>query len=316
MYNQELPEDLTHEGNLMLNSLLNDLLEIMPGNITITRDQRLTVLNKNVSTIYSSQDIWDIWKECFSNADIAFLIAPETNNVLYQLTKLAEDCGCFVMGCSLKSVSITGSKIRTLEYLRKANIPCVPTSMNNSSVPESENGWVVKPDDGVGGGDCFHFTDRQSLLSHINTSINKKSSIIQPYISGMPASISLLCNEGQAAVLGCNQQLFEFIDGKGHLSGLIVNGLIEHEEDFDQLANRITQTIPGLWGYIGVDLMITDNGPLVLEINPRLTTAYAGLHNSLNYNALKWLFDMQCNNRIPQINKLDVTPVTVNLEFT
>lgn len=37
------------------------------------------------------------------------------------------------------------------------------------------------------------------------------------------------------------------------------------------------RTIPGLAGYFGVDLLLTDGGqPVIVEINPRLTTAYVG----------------------------------------
>jgi predicted ATP-grasp superfamily ATP-dependent carboligase len=35
--------------------------------------------------------------------------------------------------------------------------------------------------------------------------------------------------------------------------------------------------IPGLAGYVGIDLLLPDGGdPLIVEINPRLTTSYVG----------------------------------------
>ena len=33
-----------------------------------------------------------------------------------------------------------------------------------------------------------------------------------------------------------------------------------------------------------IDVILTDRGPLVVEVNPRLTTAYAGLHRALGRN--------------------------------
>jgi predicted ATP-grasp superfamily ATP-dependent carboligase len=39
-----------------------------------------------------------------------------------------------------------------------------------------------------------------------------------------------------------------------------------------------------LWGYAGIDFIDTDAGPLALEVNPRLTTSYAGLRRAMGIN--------------------------------
>ena len=49
-------------------------------------------------------------------------------------------------------------------------------------------------------------------------------------------------------------------------------------------ACRIVQAIPGLFGYFGVDLAMTATGPVVIEVNPRLTTSYVGLAAALGVN--------------------------------
>ena len=50
--------------------------------------------------------------------------------------------------------------------------------------------------------------------------------------------------------------------------------------------------IPGLWGYVGVDLMLAKEGPVVLEINPRLTTSYCGLRRALGINTAAMVLDL------------------------
>jgi len=35
---------------------------------------------------------------------------------------------------------------------------------------------------------------------------------------------------------------------------------------------------------VGIDLIDTESGPVVLEVNPRLTVSYAGLHSMLGFN--------------------------------
>jgi predicted ATP-grasp superfamily ATP-dependent carboligase len=47
---------------------------------------------------------------------------------------------------------------------------------------------------------------------------------------------------------------------------------------------RACRAIPGLAGYVGVDLILTPGGPLVVELNPRLTTSYLGLRAATRRN--------------------------------
>jgi predicted ATP-grasp superfamily ATP-dependent carboligase len=42
--------------------------------------------------------------------------------------------------------------------------------------------------------------------------------------------------------------------------------------------------MPDLWGYVGIDLIDGATGPLVLEVNPRLTTSYVGLARAIRMN--------------------------------
>lgn len=114
-------------------------------------------------------------------------------------------------------------------------------------------------------------------------------------------------------VLGCNQQLFAFNNGKGQLSGIIVNGLHEFAEQFSNIAEQVGAVVNGLSGYVGVDLIIAEQGPLVLEINPRLTTAYAGLRQSLDYNPAKLIISVIQNGQFPAMSEYKCHPVTVNL---
>jgi predicted ATP-grasp superfamily ATP-dependent carboligase len=51
-----------------------------------------------------------------------------------------------------------------------------------------------------------------------------------------------------------------------------------------EAATRTCEAIPGLRGYVGVDLILADSGPVVLEVNPRLTTAYVGVRAVLDEN--------------------------------
>jgi len=58
------------------------------------------------------------------------------------------------------------------------------------------------------------------------------------------------------------------------------------------LAKRAIAAIPGLWGYVGIDVVLTQRGPVVLEVNPRLTTSYAGLRAALDINPARLVLDL------------------------
>jgi len=57
----------------------------------------------------------------------------------------------------------------------------------------------------------------------------------------------------------------------------------KHEETIN-LAKQAVALVPGLSGYIGMDILIAVEGCYLLEINPRLTTSYIGLRLVVNMN--------------------------------
>jgi predicted ATP-grasp superfamily ATP-dependent carboligase len=90
---------------------------------------------------------------------------------------------------------------------------------------------------------------------------------------------------------------------------------LEHLDAFQALATQIVTALPGLAGYVGVDLIAHYAGDewryAVLEINPRLTTSYVGLHQACGLNPAQLILDMFYNDclNVPAIsfNKVDVS---------
>jgi predicted ATP-grasp superfamily ATP-dependent carboligase len=84
------------------------------------------------------------------------------------------------------------------------------------------------------------------------------------------------------------------------LTGISVNAEATGAHLLAGLASEIAAAIPLLWGYVGVDLVLTESGPVVLEINPRLTTSYCGLRHALSHNPATWVLDLLKNGRLPE----------------
>ena len=68
--------------------------------------------------------------------------------------------------------------------------------------------------------------------------------------------------------------------------------LADDDGRFLFLARQIARAVPSLWGYVGVDFVSTASGPVVLEINPRLTTSFCGLRSALGINVGRLVLDL------------------------
>ena len=306
-----LPPQLAREGDMMLTALLADLQAAGVQQLLCTRDPRVPAVAGNVNTIYADNNIWDTWRTCMALSEAVWIIAPETNGILYELTCMAHAAGCLVIGCTPETVQLAASKCQTLTHLALYNIPCIPVINDLDAVAPSRTGWVVKPDDGVGAEGCYHFLDLQQMLAYVKSQENHV--FVQEFIPGIAASMSLLCHEGQVRLLASNRQLFQFTAGQGHLQGVVVNGLMQYSSQFAAMAKDIADSLPGLHGYAGVDVVISEHGPLAVEINPRLTTAYAGLRQSLGSNPVEWILSTFRTGHLPEFKMTNSEPVTVSI---
>lgn len=73
--------------------------------------------------------------------------------------------------------------------------------------------------------------------------------------------------------------------GRFRLRACHVNALAREALDFEALADGVQRSFPGIVGHVGIDLIVDgDNTLHLLEINPRVTTSFAGLAASTGLN--------------------------------
>jgi len=152
--------------------------------------------------------------------------------------------------------------------------------------------WVAKPDDGAGAESTRLFHNEQEMRQWLAAAPERVSFIVQPYMAGVPASLSLLCRDGRAWLLSCNRQEIAIDDGAFRFCGSLVGGLESRRPRYEPIAAAVAAAMPGLWGYVGIDLVDGDAGPLVLEVNPRLTTSYVGLGRAIGLNPAGLVLDL------------------------
>ncbi len=314
MIQQELPESLAREGWLMLRALIEDLAMLPSMQITMLLDWRCQQMDLpegiEVILLSSGQCVYDLLPALIEKSDLVWPIVPETDGELQKLSTLVEAKAKQLLNSSVEAVCICSDKLITAQLLKRHGIAVIETSLFDGFSADLFEPCVVKPKDGVGCINCFLISNINEFEQINNLIKNKSDYIIQPYIEGETISLSCLFKNGKAWLLSCNQQQISIIKGQFELDSCVVNIPINNMEMYQGIIDQIAKVIPGLWGYVGIDIIHAENNqPLIVEINPRLTTSYAGLYQALGVNVVQNVMEMI--NGEPQINRTNNQPVTV-----
>lgn len=295
--NEPLPGSLALEGNTMLMALVNDLAALEPvEQIIVPRDSRLACPDTQAQCtpiewrwVNSAEQRDCVWDRAMLQCDAVWPIAPETGGILESVCIDIQRAGKILFNSPPRAVRLAASKKATAKQLEQHGIAVVPTFSLGPFDGEFLPPWVIKPDDGVG---CegSRVVDNQAELSKLKESA--ADLVIQPYLDGETVSLSVLFDRGNAQLLSCNRQYIRRSNGQFSLSGCLVNGVDDATGRFQRLAERIAKACPDLWGYAGIDLILNAGEPLVLEINPRLTTSYAGLREAAGINPAEMVLEL------------------------
>ena len=289
MRSQDISPTLLHDANLMIDTLMEELRELNRFDLITTRDNRMMTRPESIAEISHEKQAWAAWYQCMQDADMTWFVAPETDGILLKVRELADKAGCRFIGCDPEAIRVTSSKKHCTDYFTGVGLRCIPTEFINDHLPESHSGWIIKPDDGAGSEETFIFTERSQIETWKRQYPELQRFVVQPYVEGIAASMSVVYRHGQCQLLACNIQHMRFIDGVAKHEGITVNGLLEKKAELLILAEQIGQALPGLEGYVGTDVICTETGPVLVEINPRLTTSYAGLRKSLEINVAEFI---------------------------
>lgn len=290
---------LLQEAMLMRDALMRDFSQLPDVEIVTSYDARLAPPCgiKQAMKIDTTVEPEHAWQSLLNVCDSALVVAPESAGMLSRLTLMIEKAKVQNLGSPAHAVDLTGDKYQTYQLLSAANIHTVATykASEIEQVPVSETGYIIKPNDGAGCEGMHFFNDMHSLRNWLKE-YNNDNLIIQPYQPGIAASISALFKSGLAWVLSANTQLIASLQPQApvKLKACAVNALPAYIPHFNVLAKQIAQLLPSLNGYAGIDVIIDNDRIYVVEINPRITSSYIGLKESLNHNPAQLIIDAVC----------------------
>ncbi|WP_245395225.1 ATP-grasp domain-containing protein [methane-oxidizing endosymbiont of Gigantopelta aegis] len=318
---EKVPESLAREGDMMLQALLAELNVLKGLECAVMLDWRY---QNNVSgqtltkiIVQESENFYRVLARTLPDYDVFWPIAPETDHALAEMVRLSAEIGVKYAASCLSAIDLCSDKLATMNVL-KSVLPVPETHSLTVFTPEFPPAWVVKPIDGAGCEQTILVSDHQSYRQCLAEIDQPEAFIAQRYVAGKAISLSVLFKAGQGWLLCCNEQQIKIDDNHFVLMGCRVNSAIDHLASYHDVIDAIARRIPGLWGYVGIDLIETpDNMHVgkhqlrVLEINPRLTTSYAGIQAATGINVAEQV--LQLFDGEPDMTRLRNEMVTLKL---
>lgn len=280
---------MLNEGKAMLLALLADCQRLDGLDVRVLLDVRCQELAADFAVtpilVDSTQAVEQILQQQLAWADAVWLVAPEAGECLYRLCLQVEAAAKLLLGCSSAAVALTTDKWLTYHYLTSLDIPIISTTLLKDNLRLTFGQWVIKPRDGVGSSATWRIDSEQDLQPTRAQLPPKQEYIIQPYIPGTVASLSCLFAAGRAEILSVNEQVMAITARQFKWLATNVNSLPKQPE-YQHWVDQLAQAIPGLNGFVGIDFILQGQGAWVLEINPRLTSAYVGIYQTLGRNVV------------------------------
>lgn len=216
--------------------------------------------------------------------DLVWVIAPETGGLLAALNEVVSPRQW--IGCDGASIRLASSKQATLARLQDRGIA---TPLAFTTDPAVRH-WVVKPDDGAGSLHTHRHRDAASAGIDLQQRMRDgQTATLEPWVDGDALSLSLWARSPGVELLAVNRQRLA-IETAGSVS-LIAVDIAVTDLDADrlaalaQIARAVCAALPGLAGWVGIDLVWhATRGPVVIEVNPRITSAYVGMSAALRRN--------------------------------
>lgn len=149
---------------------------------------------------------------------------------------------------------------------------------------------MIKPIMGAGGMENILVNDADDLIRLLNDiGVNKDKYLIQEFVNGTLVSVSVISTGHHAIAIAVNEQLagLEWLtDMPFAYCGNITPYESEYNKSICDTAIKLAIKFQ-LMGSNGVDFIITEQGPVVLEINPRFQGSIDTVENATGINVFQ-----------------------------
>lgn len=203
---------------------------------------------------------------------------------------------CLVLGPGAEGMKVDGvrvlnnppekfaeasDKLRLARWLEEEGFAAVPT-WRVGDAPTADLPLMVKPRRGAGGG------ENRLVYAEEELALLEGDLIVQEFVRGTPASVSVIADGERAVAISANEQLIgtRWLGGAGYrycgnITPLALPPYASAEmmRTAEEIASRLQ-----LVGSNGVDFILAASGPLVLEVNPRFQGSLDAVEISTGLN--------------------------------
>ncbi|WP_238121837.1 MULTISPECIES: ATP-grasp domain-containing protein [unclassified Xanthobacter] len=294
---KRLPELLLPGASLIRDALIADVEELPGIEIVVAHDDRLPPAATGSVPVAAGQDPFAVWSELARHVDAVWPVGPESDGILQRMAATFSPLTRRCIASAPDTLAITTSKGATARHLATAGIPCVPAFPMAALPTDLAGPLISKPDQGSGCAQVHLWPDRASLPAGTHL-------VVQPFVPGPVLELSVLVHPDGARLLTANPLEIHHLVGVLAVTGATVGAEPDRNGTFAALARQVVDALPGLSGIIGIDVILTSDGPKVLEINARPTPTYAALHAALGVNPATFLPQLMRSGRPPALPAL------------
>jgi predicted ATP-grasp superfamily ATP-dependent carboligase len=279
---EQMPASLRAEGWAMLSALLTDFRAVPGVEVTTLLHPSFAADCPGMEVVWASEEESETrFRTLAHSAHFTMVVAPESEGILETRARWVEEAGGRLLGPSVEAIRLTSDKLELARHWRCHGIP-TPETWLLSAVPRCSTLLVCKPRDGAGSQATFKVHD-SATLSDVPARARSEGyageMIVQPWIPGRPASVALIVGTQIQCLPAAAQDLSA--DGRFRYQGGVLPLRPHLTARAQRLAERAAGVVPGLRGYVGIDLILGEpadgSGDFAIELNPRLTTSYVGL---------------------------------------
>ena len=277
--------------------------------------------NFHVTPIHTAQQLRPTLLSLAEAADHIFVIAPECEGILNRCHQWLDEFQSKLLCGPQNLIEVFSNKNQTQLQLKLKDIsvphgfPFTPEilaggggeAMGEFLAAPEKLSWplVVKPCDGAGGDEVLLCRN----LEQLETIAANQQDIgqvlrLERYIAGTPVSVSVVRNQHETRLLPPTAQQFSNTwhqqrprdlkktapEPIGHFVKSVYPLESKLQQRAEALASAVADAFPSWRGYLGVDMVLADDGPdVVVELNPRLTASYATIRAEMDYNLMEFL---------------------------
>ena len=315
---EPLPPSVLSEGFGMLRTLILDF-KAAGHHVTATLDSRLARLNPPLDAdcvvpVFSSLEAQTTIRKVSASADAVYVIAPETDGILQSLVEAVEQTGAALLNCSASAIGKVADKTVLHEFLKELGVPtpeiiAFSVADGAAEVKRAVHGrlsfpLIFKPSSDVS---CCGLSVARNArqvagaVEKIKRESASKRFLVQELIKGAAASVSLISTGSEAFSISLNRQ--DLTIGAPDKLSSYSGGSVPFDHPLRHgafaVAEKIVKSCRDLRGYVGVDLVLTEEEAVAIEVNPRLTTSYVGLRRVVNFNPAEAIVNAVSKRKLP-----------------